>query len=272
MNKMQTYDPNVESKKTLDTMAYNFDNGYDKDPSQDAVNSFEQTRINIIEWNYKKTFSNKELENVTRKLISQQPEIQQAIKDATLFHQNQYRKVDNIPYIEHPIAVGKILSRITTETPIIQAWLLHDVIEDVQNGRALLEEKYPQEVISLVNSVSEQDKSLSWKERKIWYLNHLWHASYETLLISLADRIHNLRTMIEAFEKYGSNLRKNFNAGWEEQKWFLLSYSLKISEAITKFQDPKQKSNLNSLYQEIKTLIAYFIETGESISNKNTYD
>ena len=46
---MQTYDPNVESKKTLDTMAYNFDNGYDKDPSQDAVNSFEQTRINIIE-------------------------------------------------------------------------------------------------------------------------------------------------------------------------------------------------------------------------------
>lgn len=63
--------------------------------------------------------------------------------------------------------MGKILTRITTETPIIQAGLLHDVIEDVQNGRKLLEEKYPQEIIDLVNSVSEQDKSLSWKERKI---------------------------------------------------------------------------------------------------------
>lgn len=66
--------------------------------------------------------------------------------------------------------------------------------------------------------------------------------------------------MIESFEKYGSNLRGNFNAGWDEQKWFLLSYSLKISEAIIKFNDPKQKENLENLYQELKVLIAYLIE------------
>ncbi|MDO4779372.1 MAG: hypothetical protein Q4A42_07430 [Tissierellia bacterium] len=68
--------------------------------------------------------------------------------------------------------------------------------------------------------------------------------------------------MIKSFEKYGSNLRKNFNAGREEQKWFLLSYSLKISEAIKKFEDPKQKSNLEILYQELNILISYFIEIG----------
>lgn len=66
--------------------------------------------------------------------------------------------------------------------------------------------------------------------------------------------------MIQSLEKYWSEVWKSFNAGSSDQKWFLLSYSLKIDEAIKKFQDPKQKANLESLYDEIKILIAYFIE------------
>ena len=120
-----------------------------------------------------------------------------ALSIARKAHEGQLDKAE-VDYIEHPIYVA---SQVDTEEEKAVA-LLHDVIEDVKNGRTLLERNYPREIIDLVDSVSEQNKSLPRKERKIAYLEHLSNANYKSLLISLADRIHNLRTMIQSFEKY----------------------------------------------------------------------
>jgi hypothetical protein len=45
------------------------------------------------------------LEEKMRELLSSNTEIQKTVNNATLFHKDQIRKIDNIPYIEHPIAV-----------------------------------------------------------------------------------------------------------------------------------------------------------------------
>jgi (p)ppGpp synthase/HD superfamily hydrolase len=70
------------------------------------------------------------------------------------------------------------------------------VIEDVENGREKIKQ-YPQEIIDLVDSVTEQDKSLPWQERKEKYLEHIKEYQFQSLVLSLSDRIQNLRDMIE---------------------------------------------------------------------------
>lgn len=260
MHNTMNYTTQNEDINTLKTMKENFDHGYDKDPTLEESNLFERSRKESIESWYKSLEKNSMLEEKMRELLSSNTEIQKTVNNATLFHKDQIRKIDNIPYIEHPIAVWKILSRVTQEIPVIEAWLLHDVIEDVKNGRTLLERNYPREIIDLVDSVSEQNKSLPRKERKIAYLEHLSNANYKSLLISLADRIHNLRTMIQSFEKYWENIREKFNAGYEQQKWFLLSYSRAIDTAINKIGSNEQKIKVEVLYKEFKEMVAYFLE------------
>jgi len=116
------------------------------------------------------------------------------------------------------------------------------------------------EVLELVNSVTEQDKSLPWQQRKDIYLNHLKEYQYQNIILSLSDRIQNLRDMIEWLEKYWDSLREKFNAWPQEQKWFVVSYSMKIKEAIDNIADEKNKWKLLDLYNEFTALVWYFLE------------
>ena len=264
-NKMTTYNHNEEDEKTLHTMANNFDNWYDGDSSPEQKIEFENSRLQKIKDWYMNTFHNREIEEKTRELISMDKEIVDTLNDINLFHGGQFRKVDNVPFVNHPISVAKIISRITNETHLIQAALLHDVIEDVENWRGLIQ-KYPKEVVDLVESVTEQDKSLSWKERKNHYLGHIKNYTYPSLALSLSDRIQNLRDMIDWLEKYGNWLWNKFNTWAEDQKWFILTYSMKVRKNIDIIQDEKNKNKLLNLYDELSFLIGYFLEL---IEDKN---
>lgn len=53
---------------------------------------------------------------------------------------------------------------------------------------------------------------------------------------------------------------ENFNAGRDEQKWFLHFYNIKMAEAIKLIKDDEAHTNFNILYEEIKILISYFIQ------------
>lgn len=270
-NRMTNYDHSEEDKKTLQVMAKNFDNWYDWDPTEKQSLNFEKNRINKINQNYIDTFANRELEDKTWELVSTDLEIQNTLEDIKKLHENQFRKIDDIPFVNHPISVAKIISRVSNDNNLIRAWLLHDVIEDVKNGRELMQ-SYPIEILNLVDSVTEQDKSLSWQERKKEYLNHLKEYQYQNIILSLSDRIQNLRDMIEWLEKYWDSLREKFNAWPKEQKWFILNYSMKIKEAIDNIKDEKNRWKLLDLYNELTALIWYFIhiiDTHHNLPNTN---
>ncbi len=145
--------------------------------------------------------------------------IQKAIKFAVKTHeiyQKQTRKGKKISYITHPLTVGIILSQISNDINLICAGILHDTIEDSipekKVTKKMLEERFGAEVAQMVFDVSEQDKTLSWTERKKDAINHIEKFSYNSLLLKSADVIANATEIIDDYQKEGISIFEKFNA------------------------------------------------------------
>jgi len=157
------------------------------------------------------------------------PRIKAALDKAAVLHQNQVRKGDELPYIVHPYAVAFILANYTNKEDIIIAGLLHDVLEDVPGyGESEMTRDFGDKVCAIVKEVSEdkvpadnREKAvLTWQYRKDEYIKHLRSASHEALMVSCADKIENLNSMILGFKNYGDEFWKRFNAPKDRLLWF----------------------------------------------------
>jgi (p)ppGpp synthase/HD superfamily hydrolase len=154
------------------------------------------------------------------------PKIQKAINVATKLHQGQMRKAGELPYIVHPISVAWILSEYTNEEDVVAAAFLHDVLEDVPGYFAKdMTRDFGECVTKIVQGVSEdKDPNLKeeppWLERKEKYLVRLREASDESVMISAADKIHNLSAMYDAYKEIGPALWDRFNAPSDKKIWF----------------------------------------------------
>ena len=100
-----------------------------------------------------------------------------------------------MPYVSHLAGVSIILSRHGFDDEVIAAGALHDSMEDCGILFEELERRFGRRVAELVQHVSEQDKSLSWEERKAAYLEHFSHKPWEAQAISLADKLDNFRSI-----------------------------------------------------------------------------
>jgi guanosine-3',5'-bis(diphosphate) 3'-pyrophosphohydrolase len=125
----------------------------------------------------------------------------QLLLDALAFaadkHRNQRRKdKDASPYINHPIALARVLGveAGVTDTEVIAAALLHDTIEDTETTFDELRERFGQRVADIVAEVTD-DKELPKDERKALQISHAPHLTTEAKLVKLADKICNLRDM-----------------------------------------------------------------------------
>lgn len=161
--------------------------------------------------------------------------IQKAIKFATKTHnqyQQQKRKGKEIPYISHPLTVGIILSLARAPEDLVIAGILHDTIEDsIEEKKVtakMLKERFGKKVTDLVLSVTEQDKSLSWKKRKTIALKHVKDFSQDSVLLKSADTISNVSELIDDYNKYGSKIFERFNATKEE----IVKHYLKVISAL----------------------------------------
>lgn len=114
-------------------------------------------------------------------------------------HRDQRRKdIDASPYINHPIEVAELLTRIGGIDDIItlQAAILHDTLEDTNTTAAELEEAFGAEVRRVVEEVTD-DTSLEKVERKRLQIEHAPHISHRAKLVKLADKIANVRAVVE---------------------------------------------------------------------------
>jgi (p)ppGpp synthase/HD superfamily hydrolase len=117
-----------------------------------------------------------------------------ALKFAAQKHSRQRRKdSEATPYINHPIAVAQLLSRVgrITDLPTLQAAILHDTIEDTDTTPEELEGNFGQEVRLIVQEVTD-NKSLPKQERKRLQVEHAPNLSAPAKLIKLADKICNV--------------------------------------------------------------------------------
>jgi (p)ppGpp synthase/HD superfamily hydrolase len=102
----------------------------------------------------------------------------------------------SVPYIVHPVHVALMLSGLGEDDTVIQAGLLHDVVEDCEDWTLeRLEDEFGTSVASLVAEVTE-DKSRSWDERKQTAIDHVPHLSPGALVVKGCDKVHNLRNLV----------------------------------------------------------------------------
>ncbi|MDP4020672.1 MAG: HD domain-containing protein [Candidatus Adlerbacteria bacterium] len=145
--------------------------------------------------------------------------VQKASAIAEAAHRDQKRKTDGSPYIAHPRAVAEILTKYGFKEEVVAAALVHDVLEDTDFSPAELHKELNGEVFNLVEAVTE-DKSLPWEERKKKYIEAVRVAGADAKAIAAADHIHNLQSILSAYEKQGAEVWKHFNRGKDEKIWF----------------------------------------------------
>jgi guanosine-3',5'-bis(diphosphate) 3'-pyrophosphohydrolase len=109
-------------------------------------------------------------------------------------HRDQRRKdVDATPYINHPLAVARILTEGGVEdVEVLMAGILHDTIEDTDTTADELTEHFGERVCGLVLEVTD-DKSLDKLERKRLQVVKAATKSADARMIKIADKIANLR-------------------------------------------------------------------------------
>ncbi|MDH2426650.1 HD domain-containing protein [Sphaerisporangium sp. TRM90804] len=123
--------------------------------------------------------------------------VRRAYEAAERAHRGQSRKSGE-PYITHPLAVTLILAELGMDTATLQAALLHDTVEDTDYTIGELRADFGDEIALLVDGVTKLDGS-KWGERAeaetFRKMVLAAAADLRVLLIKLADRLHNLRTL-----------------------------------------------------------------------------
>src|SRR6187431_3450664 len=114
-------------------------------------------------------------------------------------HRGQFRKSGE-PYITHPLAVASILSQWRLDAQGLAAALLHDVMEDTSVTKNELEKSFGKPVADMVDGVSKLDQIefTSKEEVQAESFRKMLLAmarDVRVILIKLADRLHNMRTM-----------------------------------------------------------------------------
>ena len=125
--------------------------------------------------------------------------IEKAYKLAEKAHKSQ-KRISGIPYILHPTSVAYILAELGMDTDSITAALLHDVVEDTEVSLNEIEDQFGKEVAELVDGVTKLGKIpfSSREEQQAENIRKMLLAmskDIRVIIIKLADRLHNTRTL-----------------------------------------------------------------------------
>lgn len=150
-----------------------------------------------------------------------------AVALATRLHADQARKGTDITYVSHLLGVASLVLEHGGSEDQAIAGLLHDSVEDA--GGAETAEMVRREFGDLVADIvlacsdTDQDPKPPWDERKRAYLDHLISVDERVLIVSLADKVHNSRSLATDEATHGDVLWERFNATREQSCWYYSS-------------------------------------------------
>jgi len=125
--------------------------------------------------------------------------IERAYEYAFIAHDG-VKRASGEPYITHPVAVAEILASMHLDHEAIAAALLHDVLEDTDTTHQQLAETFNSSVADLVEGVTKLDK-VNFENREQAQAQNIrkmliaMSKDFRVMLIKLADRVHNMRTL-----------------------------------------------------------------------------
>lgn len=147
-----------------------------------------------------------------------------AFEFAAKQHSGQTRKASSIPYIAHLMGVASLVLEAGGDEDLAIAALLHDVVEDC-GGMPVLREvrrRFGDRVAKVVEGCTDAftDPKPPWRERKENYIRHLKRSDADTRLVSAADKLNNVRSILSDYRAIGESIWSRFNGGREGTLWY----------------------------------------------------
>ena len=163
--------------------------------------------------------------------------VEKAYQFSKSAHEGQFRKSGD-PYISHPVAVAKLLAKWHLDAQALMAALLHDVVEDTPATKQQVSEQFGKSVAELVDGVSKLDRIEFQTEAHAQAENFrkmllAMARDVRVILIKLADRLHNMRTL----DSMAPEKRKRI-----------------AKETLEIYAPIANRMGLNSVYQELDDL------------------
>lgn len=139
-------------------------------------------------------------------------------------HKGQPRKTTSIPYIAHLIGVASLVLEAGGDEDLAIAALLHDVVEDC-GGAPMLKEvrrRFGARVAKIVEGCTDADTypKPPWRARKEKYIEHLKCADADTRLVSAADKLNNVRSILTDYRAVGEFVWERFKGKREGTLWY----------------------------------------------------
>ena len=190
--------------------------------------------------------------------------IEQALRAATILHKDQVRKGSvPIPYVSHLCAVALIINDYTDKEDVLIAGLLDDTLEDTDYTAQELQDDFGGTVREIVEAVSEpktnEFNQLSWRDQKQYYAKMLRKASPEALIVAAADKIHNMRAIVEEYYDDHVRFMADFKGSLEDR---VMMYQ-DISNAINRNLKNDIIHEFNHVFEEYKNFVIDVKKTKE---------
>ncbi len=149
---------------------------------------------------------------------------EEALIYALDLHAAQTRKGTEVPYASHLLSVAALVLEDGGSEDEAIAALLHDAVED-QGGprtRAEIGRRFGDKVARIVDGCTDTDETPKppWRDRKESYIENMRRAAPEVRRVSLADKLHNSRTILSGLRRRGDEVWQRFAGGKDGTLWY----------------------------------------------------
>jgi hypothetical protein len=193
------------------------------------------------------------------------PRFTEALTTAAEIHRQQQRKGAGIPYVSHLLAVTAVALEFGADEDEAIAALLHDAIEDAPRAlgpeqalvvRRWLGWRFGDRVLRIVEACTdaETDPKPPWRVRKEQYIESIPEKTASDVLVSAADKLHNVRTILRDFQALGDAVWDRFKpaAGKSGTLGYYRGLVIAFEQRIAQLNDTR----LEPLIAELRDAVA----------------
>ena len=150
----------------------------------------------------------------------------------------------------HSIDVAKKLEKYGFDDNVVAAGYLHDIIEDTNYKEQDIYNQFGSDILSLVKGATEEDRTLSWEERKLGTIKRVKNLDIRHKAIITCDKISNSEDLLILFGKTGREDYDAFRRGKDKKKW----YWEEVYKSLIHNQDKKLEmfqefnNNINNIF------------------------
>ena len=180
--------------------------------------------------------------------------LDRAIIFAVRAHAGTERRGKGFPYIVHPMEAVEIVATMTRDQELLAAAALHDTVEDTDVTIEQISTEFGERVASFVAAESDEphqsaDSVENWHARKQAAIDRIAHASRDTKIVALGDKLSNMRAIARDYAQQGDALWDLFHAkDPKDHEWHYRGLADALSELRDTFAYKEFEDLINQVF------------------------